>query len=84
VFASGGQIVHRAWFDVTGPQREAVRCQYGLDVAARLGGFAGVPPVDLLAFHAGGLLVEAIGGEELAVEDDVGESVVLGLFQRFV
>lgn len=84
VLAGRGQVVYRAGLDVTDPQREAVRCQQGLDVAAGFVCFAGVPPVDLLAFHAGGLFVEAVGGEDLAVEDDVGQAVLPGLPQCFV
>lgn len=46
--------------------------------------FTGIPSVDLLTFHAGGLLGEAVGGEDLAVENDVGQAVLLGLQYCFV
>jgi hypothetical protein len=34
VGSGGGQVVHRAWLDLRDPQREPVRGQHGLDVAA--------------------------------------------------
>jgi hypothetical protein len=55
-----------------------------LDVAAVFVGFSGVPEVDGFAFHAGGLLVAAVGGEDLAVQDQVGQTLLCGLFQGFV
>jgi hypothetical protein len=50
-----------------------------LDVAAVGVGLSGVPRVDLLSLDAGGLLAQAVAGEQLAVHDDVSRAVVLGL-----
>jgi hypothetical protein len=36
---------------------------------------SGVPRVDRFPFHAGGRFRAAVGGEHLAVEDDVGPAV---------
>jgi hypothetical protein len=47
-------------------------------------GFPGVPEVDLGAFHAGGLLAAPVGGEDLPVDDHIGQPVGLGAFQRLV
>jgi hypothetical protein len=55
-----------------------------LDVAAVFVGFAGVPQVDLFAFHAGGLLSTAISREDLSVEDHIGQALLLGPSQGFV
>lgn len=47
-------------------------------------GVAGVPRIDLLACDAGGLLTQAVGGEDLAVQDHVARPAVLGLLQSVV
>jgi len=36
------------------------------------------PQVDLLALDAGGLLAAPVGGEDLPVEDHVGQALILG------
>jgi hypothetical protein len=51
------------------PQREPVRAGDCLDVAAVMAALAGVPQVDGLAFHAGGLLPAPVRRDDLAVQD---------------
>ncbi|MFB9304040.1 hypothetical protein, partial [Kibdelosporangium philippinense] len=53
-----------------------------MDVAALFAVLAGVPGVDLLALDAGRLLAEPVGGEQLAVQDQVCQIVVFGALQR--
>jgi hypothetical protein len=43
------------------------------DVAAEAVRLVGVPPADLLAFPADGLFVQPVGGDDLAVQDQVGK-----------
>ena len=78
VFPGGGQVVDRAGLDVTDPQGEPGWRRQRLDVAAVLVGLSRISQVDLLAFHAGGLLAAAICGEDLAVQDQVGHALVFG------
>lgn len=80
--AGGGEVVGGAGFDVGDPEREPVRCGHGLDVAAVLTGFSGVPQVDQSALGAGGLLAAAVGGKQLAVQDHVVRTLRLGAQQR--
>jgi hypothetical protein len=47
-------------------------------------GLAGVPQVDDLAFYADGWFFAPVGGDDLAVQDDVGEFLVFGAFQGLV
>ena len=81
----GGQVTGRAGFDIRDPDRQAGRAHLRLDVAAEVAGLAGVPHVDGLAFAAGGLGLTPVGGDERAVEDDVGPALggdpVEGLMQ---
>jgi hypothetical protein len=56
----------------------------GLDVAAGLVVLAGVPCVDFLALDAGNLLGEAVGGEQLAVQDHEGDAFLPGSLQGLV
>jgi hypothetical protein len=58
------------------PDRQPVGAHDRLDIGAELAVLAGVPRVDQLAFDAGGGLGEPVGGEQLAVEDDVRPAVV--------
>lgn len=55
-----------------------------MHVAAVFVGFPGVPQVDLFPFDTHGFLAAAVSGEDLPVEDHVGQSVGLGPFQGFV
>ncbi len=75
----------RSGSDIGDPDQQAVRAHQGLDVAAEVAGLAGVPHVDGLAFAAGGLGLTPVGGDERAVEDDVGSALggdpVEGLMQ---
>ena len=57
-----------------GPEGEAAREHDGLDVPAGPVVLAGVPGIDLLAFHAGHLLGQAVAAEELAVQDHEGDA----------
>lgn len=50
----------------------------------RVAGLAGVPGVDLLAGGVGGLFVQPVAGEQLAVQDQVGGTVGLGLDEVIV
>ena len=63
VFAGGGQVVGRSALDIGIPERKSAGGGEGLDVAAVFVSLAGVPQVDLIAFHAGGLLAVTVGGE---------------------
>src|SRR4051812_46270008 len=77
--AGCAHVVDRSRFDFGYPQREAVGRRERLDVAAVGVRLTGVPRVDLLSLDAGGLLAQAVAGEQLAVHDDVVHAVVLGL-----
>jgi hypothetical protein len=52
VLAGGGDVVDRAGLDGGDPQREPVRSQECLDVAAVLMGLSGVPQIDGFALPA--------------------------------
>src|SRR6266480_1351742 len=84
VGAGGGDVVHRAGLGGRDPQREPVRGQDGLDVAAVGVRLAGVPQVDDLAFDADGWLFAPVGGDDLPVQDHMGQALVLGPLQRLV
>jgi hypothetical protein len=74
----------RAGCDLGDPQREAVRGEDRLDVAAVLVGLPGVPQVDEPALHADGLNRAPVGLHDLAIQDHVRQSVVDGALQRLV
>ena len=80
----GGDVVDVAGLGLGGPQREAVGAHDGLDVAAGAVVLAGIPGVDFVALHAGDLLGDAVGGEQLAVEDHEGDALLPGSFQGLV
>src|SRR6202034_2222464 len=82
VGAGGGDVVHRAWLNVGGPQRKAVRGEHRLDVAAVAVGLAGVPQVDDRALDAAGRFLAPVAGDDRAVQDLVGKAVLPRSFQR--
>jgi hypothetical protein len=84
VLAGAGQVVQVSGQGLRGPDRQPVRARDRLDVGAEVAVLAGVPGVDELAFDAGGGLGEPVGGEQLAVEDDVRPAVVGDPGQRLV
>ena len=47
-------------------------------------GLAGVPQVDLFAFDSGGLFRAAVAGQDDSVQDQMAQSVFLGLLQGLV
>src|SRR6266571_551826 len=84
VGAGGGQVMHRSGLGGRNPQREPAGSGDRLDVAAVAVSFSGVPQVDDLAFDADGGFFAPVGGDDLAVQDHVGESGVFGPFQGLV
>ena len=84
VCAGGGQIVDGAGFDLGDPQRQAAGRRQRLEVAGVLVGLAGVPGVDGFALDADGLLGAAVGGDQGAVQDHIGQSLGVGAVQRLV
>ena len=66
------------------PQREPVRRQHCLDVAAVHMGLAGVPGVDDLALHAESRLAAPVGPDDHAVQDDVRQPVLVRPLQRLM
>jgi len=83
VSAGGGDVVHRARLGGRDPQREAVRGEHGLDVAAMAVRLAGVPQVDDLAFYADSWFFAPVTGDDLPVQDHMRKALVFGPFQRF-
>lgn len=73
VLAGGGDVVGAAGQDRRGPERDAAGGEQGLDVPAETVRLAGVPPVDLPALPADGLFFQPVGGDDLAVQDQVGQ-----------
>ncbi len=82
VAAGGGEVVHRAGLHVRNPQREPVGGEHRLDVAAVGMGLAGVPQVNDIAFHADGLLLAPVGGDDRTVEDHMRIALGRGPLQR--
>ena len=80
--AGGGQVVGAARQHVRDPQRDAARGGQRLHVPGGLVRLAGVPLVDLLALPAGLLVRAPVGGDERAVQDQVGKPSASGLVQR--
>ena len=78
VLTGGGDVMDAAGQDRRDPQRDAGRGEQGLDVPAEAVRLAGVPPVDLLAFPADGLLLQPVGNDDLAVQDQVGQPLIPG------
>ena len=81
VDAGGGDVMHRPGLDPRDPQREPVRGDDRLDVAAMGMGFAGVPQVNGLAADAEGLLPAPVGRDDRAVQDHVRQAFLAGLVQ---
>ena len=76
MLAGGGQVVQLSRVMPAIPDRQAVRAHDCLDVGTEVAVLSGVPGVDHFPFHAGGRFSAAVGGEDLAVEDDVGQPSV--------
>jgi hypothetical protein len=80
--AGGGDVVHRAGFRLRDPQREPVRGEHRLDVAAVSMRLARVPQVDDLAANADDWFLAPVAWDDLPVQDQVREALVLGALQR--
>jgi hypothetical protein len=74
--AGGGDVVDPAGQDRGDPQRDAAGGEQRLDVAAEAVGLAGIPAVDLAALPADGLFLAPVGSDDLAVEDQVRQSLL--------
>ncbi len=72
--AGGSQIVGAARHRVGDPQGEPVRGGDELDVRAESAVFSGVPQMDRGALGADGGVGDAVGGDQGAVDDDVGSA----------
>src|SRR5690348_6704137 len=85
-FAGRGHVVGAARQHVADPQRDAARGGQCLHVPGGLMRLAGVPGIDLFALLAGLLARAPVGGDERAVQDEVGNPLpggpVQGLAQR--
>jgi hypothetical protein len=79
-----GQIVAMAGQDAGDPDRQPVRANDGLHVAAGGAVFSGIPGVDRLAFGGRRGLGAAVGAKDLAVEDDVRPTLGGDLRERVV
>jgi hypothetical protein len=82
--AGGSEIVDRAGLGVRDPEREHVRGEHRLDVAAAAVGLAGVPQVDDLAFQADRRLFAPVAGHDLPIQDHMRTALPLGPLQRLV
>ena len=82
VAAGGCDVMHRARLGDRYPQREPVRGDDRLDVAAMGMGFAGIPHVDELALDADSLLPAPVRRDDRAVQDHMRKALVTGPLQR--
>ena len=74
--AGGGQVAVAAGQHTGDPQRHAARGGQRLHVPGGLVRLAGVPLIDLPALPAGLLVRAAVGGDERAVQDEVGKPLL--------
>jgi hypothetical protein len=67
--------------DAGDPQRDAARGEQGRDVPAEGVGLPGIPAVYFLAFLADRLFLQPVGGDHLAVQDQVRQALLLRRLQ---
>ena len=79
--AGRGQVMGAAGQHVADPQRDAAGGGQRLHVPGGLMSLAGVPLVDFLPLLAGLLVRAPVRGDERAVQDEVGKSLLHGPFQ---
>ncbi len=81
VLAGGGNVMDPTGQHVRDPQRDAARGEQRLDAPAEGMRLAGIPAVYFLAFLAGGLFLQPVGCDDLAVQDQVRQLLLSGRIQ---
>ncbi len=76
VLTGGSDVMDPAGQDRRHPQRDAAGGEQGLDVPAEPVGLGGIPAVDLPALPADGLFLQPVGGDHLAVQDQVRQPLL--------
>jgi hypothetical protein len=84
LLAGGGDVVGAAGQGVRRPQRHAAGADEALDEPGVVVRLAGIPFVYFCALTAGFLVGAAVGGNEGAVEDEIGKSLLSGFLQGLV
>ena len=82
--AGRGEVVDISGKDIGDPQRNPGRREDRLDITAEVVGLPRKPQTDRLAFPADGLDLHPVGGDDLAVQDEVSQALLLdALAPRF-